>query len=185
MSGKKGFFGKLISKKIRLQFSTCGEIFIDSLPFSFGVESIGASSDKGISVSISGEAVDKGIVKFSDLEYNEMHGGDVTVVKMNFPLVTKKDGKKIYHADFRKIPITEYSTGMFGGKVTEESVISRLNAEIGFKVTPHFSATDDAQEQEVLLTVYPNENPLEGACSQWINVTSDKDYFIHKFRKGK
>ena len=182
MGMNKGFFNKLKAKQVRLNFSTCGEIFINGLPFSFGVESVGNSSNKGLSVSISGEDVDNGNIKFSNLEFHEMHGGDVTIVKMDFPLVTKKDGKKIYHADFKKIPITEYSTGMFGQKVTEESVISRLNAEISFKVTPHYSGSDTP---EVLLTVYPNDNPLNGACSQWIKVTSDQDYFLHKIKKGR
>ena len=175
-------FDKLKSKNVKLNFATCGEIMIDSLPFSFGVESAGKASDKGLCVSISGDAVDRGLVSFSDLEYHEMHGGNVTIVKVEFRRVTKKDGKKIYQAKFDRIPITEFSTGMFGGnKVTEETVINRLNAEISFKVTPHYNGTD---EPEVMLTVYPYENPLNGSCVQWIKVTSDKDYFLHKIQKG-
>lgn len=175
-------FNKLKSKKVKLDYTTCGEIMINELPFSFGVESAGKASDQGLCVSISGESVDNGEVTFSDLEYHEMHGGNVTIVKMEFKFVTKKDGKKIYQAKFSKIPITEFSTGMFGGnKVTEETVIDRLNAEISFKVTPHYNGTE---EPEIMLTVYPYENPLTGSCVKWIKVTSDKDYFLHKLQKG-
>lgn len=45
--------------QVKLKFSTCGEILIDGLPFAFGVESDGISSDKGLTVALSGEAIDK------------------------------------------------------------------------------------------------------------------------------
>ena len=180
-----GLFNFNVKKKqIKIQFSTLGEIMIDSLPFSFGVESIGKASDKGLCVTIAGEGVESGEVTFSNLEFHEMHGGNVTIVKMDFPLETKNDGKKIYRARFTKIPLTEYanSKGILPAKVTEQSVIDRLNAEISFKVTPHFKGD---KEQEILLTVYPIENPLGGLCNQWLDVTSDQDYFLHKFQRGK
>ena len=53
----KNPFAGLKKKQVKLQFSTCGEIMIDGLPFAFGVESAGKASDKGLCVSISGEAV--------------------------------------------------------------------------------------------------------------------------------
>ena len=176
------FFG-LKKKQVAIQFSTLGEIMIDSLPFSFGVESIGKASTQGLCVTIAGDGVESGEVTFDNLEFHETHGGNVTVVKMDFPLETKNDGKKIYRARFTKIPITEYanSKGILPAKVTEESVIQRLNAEISFKVTPHFHGNEEA---EVLLTVFPIENPLGGLCNEWLNVTQDKDYFLHKFQRG-
>ena len=169
-------------KEVKLNFAACGEIMINELPFSFAVESAGLASQKGITVSISGEDVDNGKVKFSNLEFHEMHGGSVTVVKMQFPLVTKKDGKKIYQARFNKIPLTEYSTGPFYRKTTEDDVVARINSAISFKVTPHFEGEGTP---EIMLTVYPNENPLTGSCVEWRKVTADKDYFIHKFRQEK
>lgn len=165
-------------KQVKLEFATCGEIMIDGLSFSFGVESAGAASVKGLCVSVSGEAVDSGEVTFTDLQYHEQHGGNITVVKHDFPLVTKKDGKKIYQAKFTKIPITEYSSGAFFRKVTEQDVIDRINAQISFRVTPHYSGDG---LPEIMLSVYPYENPLNGSATQWLNVTSDKDYFLHKF----
>ena len=61
----KNPFAGLKKKQVKLQFSTCGEIMIDGLPFAFGVESAGKASDKGLCVSISGEAVNDGRVTFS------------------------------------------------------------------------------------------------------------------------
>ena len=151
----KNPFAGLKKKQVKLQFSTCGEIMIDGLPFSFGVESAGKAS-----------------------ENYENHGGKITLVKHGFSLVTKKDGKKIYQAKFTKIPITEKDTSVLFRKLTEEEVVQRLNCEIAFKVTPHFSGEDTP---EVMLTVYPYENMLTGSAVQWLKVTSDKDYFLHKY----
>lgn len=168
------------AKLVKIQFSTVGEIMIDDLPFSFGIESIGRESKKGLGISVAGEGVESGEVTFDNLEYHEMHGGNVTVVKMPIRLETKKDGKPVYKAKFTKIPLTEFSTGSFFKKVDEQSVMDRLNAEIAFKITPHYKGEGSP---EILLSVYPLENPL-GLCSQWLNVTSDQDYFLHKFKKG-
>ena len=99
-------------------------------------------------------------------------------MKHGFSLVTKKDDKKIYQAKFTKIPITEKDTSVLFRKLTEEEVVQRLNCEIAFKVTPHFSGEDTP---EVMLTVYPYENMLTGSAVQWLKVTSDKDYFLHKY----
>ena len=72
----------------------------------------------------------------------------------------------------------EKDTSMLFRKLTEEEVVQRLNCEIAFKVTPHFSGEDTP---EVMLTVYPYENMLTGSAVQWLKVTSDKDYFLHKY----
>lgn len=169
-------------KEVKLIYASCGEIMIDGLPFSFSVESAGLESAKGLTVAISGEDVDNGKITFSKLEYHEMHNGKVTVVEKDFPLITKKDGKKIYSAKFLKIPLTEFTTGPLFHKTTEEEIIQRVNSAISFNVTPHYSGED---EPEVMLTVYPNENALNGSCVEWRKVTSDKDYFIHKYRQEK
>lgn len=58
------FLKKLNDPQPKLKISSCGEILIDGLPFSFTVASAGSASDKGLVVSFSGEAVDKGIVTF-------------------------------------------------------------------------------------------------------------------------
>lgn len=170
-------FKKLFSKNVEVRFSTCGEIMIDGLPFSFGAESVGKESDKGVCVSISGDAVDSGEVTFSNLEYHEKHGGNITVVKMPLKKIVKKDGKSLYRAEFTKIKLTEYSNGPLFHKVTEDDVLNRMNSEISFRVTPHYSGNDTP---EIMLTIYPYENAITGSAVEWLKVTSDKDYFLHK-----
>jgi hypothetical protein len=171
---------KMNEQQVKLRFCTCGEIMIDGLPFTFGVESIGRESQKGLCVTLSGEAVDNGQVTFSDLEYHEMHGGNVTIVKHDFPLVKKKDGKKIYQAKFSKIPIIQCQPSGFFRKTTEEDIINQVNAQLSFRVTPHYSGSDNP---EVMLSVYPYENPMTGSATEWKNVTSDQDYFYHRLKK--
>lgn len=170
----------LTASQVSLEFCTCGEIMIDGLPFSFGVESAGKASNQGLCVSVSGEAVDKGEVTFTDLQFHEIHGGNITIVKHSFPLVTKKDGKKIYQAKFTQIPIVECTKGSFFKKTTEQDIINRMNAQISFRVTPHYSGKD---MPEVMLSVYPYENPLTGSATEWKKVTADKDYFLHRIKK--
>ena len=118
------------------------------------------------------------LVKLSMTDVLPFQTLKITLVKHGFSLVTKKDGKKIYQAKFTKIPITEKDTSVLFRKLTEEEVVQRLNCEIAFKVTPHFSGEDTP---EVMLTVYPYENMLTGSAVQWLKVTSDKDYFLHKY----
>ena len=98
----KNPFAGLKKKQVKLQFSTCGEIMIDGLPFAFGVESAGKASDKGLCVSISGEAVNDGRVTFSNLEYYENHGGKITLVKHGFSLVTKRTARKFIRRSLPK-----------------------------------------------------------------------------------
>ena len=100
------------------------------------------------------------------------------IILQQYCTLTVSDGKKIYQAKFTKIPITEKDTSVLFRKLTEEEVVQRLNCEIAFKVTPHFSGEDTP---EVMLTVYPYENMLTGSAVQWLKVTSDKDYFLHKY----
>ena len=176
---KFNFFKK---KQVKLEFATCGEIFIDGLPFSFGVESVGIASTKGLCVAISGEAVDDGSVTFSNLEYHQKDANGITIVKHDFPKIVKKNGKKIYQAKFTKIPIKEAFNYSAFKKTTADEFLQVINNEINFRVTPHYSGS---KMPEILLTVYPYENVLTGSAAQWINCTSDQDYFLHKYTKNK
>ena len=92
---------------------------------------------------------------------------------------------RTYNAKLRQMQMIDYDDQMIYAlrildfrKLTEEEVVQRLNCEIAFKVTPHFSGEDTP---EVMLTVYPYENMLTGSAVQWLKVTSDKDYFLHKY----
>ena len=66
--------------------------------------------------------------------------------------------------------------------MTEQDVIDRINAQISFRVVPHYSGNETP---EVMLSVYPYENPLTGSATQWLNVTADRDYFLHKLENNK
>ncbi len=169
-----------MKKQVNLRFSTCGEIMIDGLPFSFGVESAGRASAKGLCVSISGEDVDNGRITFSGLTRNVVDKGRVKPVRYDFKLISKSDGKKIYQARFPDIKIPDALETKLFKKVSEQDVINRMNNEISFKVTPHFSGDDTP---EIMLTVYPLENVLTGSAAMWLNVTSDTDYFLNKIKK--
>ncbi|WP_124097931.1 hypothetical protein [Ruminococcus sp. Marseille-P6503] len=170
---------KSINKpQVKLKFSACGEILIDGLPFAFGVESDGISSEQGLTVSLSGEAVDKGRLTFDTIELYILNNEASPAVK-KLEAVTKKDGKKIYRARFPevKIPTSQkQSFFSFGRRLSENEFLQRLSSEISFKTVPHYKG---AEEAEVMITVYPNENPLNGLAVSWKNCTSDKDWFVH------
>lgn len=181
LKGLGGSLKKLTEPKVKLKFSTCGEIMINGLPFSFGVESDGISSDKGLVVSISGEAVDSGKLTFDKIELNLLSGAKVKSAERKLEKVTKKDGKKIYQVRFPEvfIPVCPKEPAFsFKKNQSEEDFLNRLSSEISFKVVPKYKESD---ESEVMITVYPIENPLDGLAVQWKNCTSDTDYFIHKF----
>ena len=92
---------------VKLDFAACGKILIDSLRFSFSITSDGKASNKGLCVSFSGEAIDSGEVQLKDLEIMEQRKGKLVPRKVSMPLVTKKDGKKIYQAKLRDLKISD------------------------------------------------------------------------------
>ena len=161
---------------VKLAFAACGKILIDSLRFTFSVQSDGKASSKGLCVSFSGDAIDSGDVRLTDLEYIEERGGKFISRKVGLPLVTKKDGKRIYQAKFEHINIPDASQRVSAGQSKEDALSSIISKDIRFKVTPHYSGDD---EPEIMLNIYPYENPLMGSCTQWLKVTSDQDWFEH------
>lgn len=181
--GLGGSIKKITSPKIKLKFSTCGEVMIDGLPFSFGVESDGLSSDKGLVVSISGDAVDGGRLTFNEIELDLRDGTKVKTEKRKLERVAKKDGKRIYQARFPEvfIPVCPKEPLSFKRNSSQEDFLNHLSSEISFKVVPTYKEPD---ESEIMITVYPIENPLDGLAVQWKNCTSDKDYFLHKFSRN-
>lgn len=77
------------SGKPYLKMVGCGEIMINELPFSFSMQNIGAASDAGICITISGDAVDSGIVRFTDLTYMKNVNGKTVPERYDLPLVKK------------------------------------------------------------------------------------------------
>jgi hypothetical protein len=161
---------------VKLEFAACGKVLIDSLRFSFSVTSDGKASIKGLCVSFSGEAIDSGEVTLTDLEWIENRRGKNVVHKVDMPLTTKKDGKRIYQAKFPHIHISDASQRVGENQTVEDALSSIISKDIRFKVTPHY--TGDG-EPEVMLNVYPYENALTGSCTQWLKCTSDQDWFEH------
>lgn len=68
----------------------------------------------------------------------------------------------------------------FRRQLSENEFLQKLSSEISFKTVPRYKG---AEEAEVMITVYPNENPLNGLAVSWKNCTSDKDWFVHNFGK--
>ncbi|MBQ2581903.1 MAG: hypothetical protein II574_09785 [Ruminococcus sp.] len=174
---------KLFAKKelpVKLGFAACGKILIDGLRFSFSVTSEGNPSNKGLCVSFSGDAINDGTVTLTDFEYLEDKNGKIASRKIPMPLITKKDGKRIYQARLDKIKISDATQRVASGQTLESALSSIISKDIRFKVTPHYSGED---EPEVMLNVYPYENALTGSCTQWLKVTSDQDWFEHNLGK--
>ncbi len=169
--------------QVKLKFTTCGEVLIDGLPFSFGVESVGLYSEKGIAVSLSGDVIERGELTFGDsVEMHMLNGTKIRTIKRKLEAVKKKDGKKIYRAKFPEAVIAQYvKRGIFDKKPDEEQFMQRLSGEISFKVYPCYKGEG---EEEVMITVYPIENPLNGLAVNWKNCTSDRDWFAHNLRNG-
>ncbi|WP_051540126.1 hypothetical protein [Ruminococcus sp. FC2018] len=164
---------------VKLDFSACGKIMIDGMRFSFSVSSDGKSSEKGLCVSFSGEAIDSGEVKLKDLEIMQQHKGKLVPRKLSMPLVTKKDGKKIYQAKLHDLKIADATQRVAKGQTIEDALSSIISKDISFKVTPVYSGDD---EPEIMLNVYPYENALTGSCTKWLKCTSDKDWFEHNMK---
>lgn len=170
---------KLFGKKelpVKLAFAACGKILIDGLRFSFSVTSDGKPSSKGLCVSFSGEAIDSGEVTLSDLEFLENRKGKIVPQKIDMPLVTKSDGKRIYQAKLNKLHISDATQRVADGQTLEAALSSIISKDLQFKVTPHYSGDG---EPEIMLNVYPYENALTGSCTQWLKCTADQDWFEH------
>ena len=164
---------------VKLDFAACGKILIDSLRFSFSITSDGKASNKGLCVSFSGEAIDSGEVQLKDLEIMEQRKGKLVPRKVSMPLVTKKDGKKIYQAKLRDLKISDAAQRVAKGQTIEDALSSIISKDISFKVTPIYSGDE---EPEIMLNIYPYENALTGSCTKWLKCTSDRNWVEHNLK---
>lgn len=167
------------SGKPCLKMISCGEIMINRLPYSFSLQNIGAASSAGLCVTISGDDIDNGRIKFTDLTFMKNVDGKITPQRHDIMLVSKKDGKKIYQAKFNKLYLEEFDPEE---ATTKEEFLGVLNSQLTFRVTPLFEGEDTP---EVMLSVYPFGDPLTGSATEWKKVTSDEDYFLHNLKKGR
>ena len=115
------------SGKPCLKMVSCGEIMINELPFSFSMQNIGAASDAGICVTISGEAVNSGIVRFTDFTFIKNVNGKAIPERYDLPLVKKSDGKMIYQVKFTDIKLPEYDPSTVS---TKEDFLNALSAQL-------------------------------------------------------
>ena len=165
------------SGKPCLKMISCGEIMINRLPYSFSLQNVGAESSAGLCVTISGEDVDNGRVRFTDLTFLNNANGTTVPERYELPLITKKDGKKIYQAKFEKMFLQEFDPSE---ATTKEEFLGVLSTQLTFRVTPLFDGDD---MPEVMLSIYPFGDPITGSATEWKKVTSDEDYFLHKIKK--
>ena len=167
------------SGKPYLKMISCGEIMINRLPYSFSLQNIGAASSEGLCVTISGGAVDNGRVRFTDFVFIRNIDGKIKTERYDLPLVTKKDGKKLYQAKFDNLMLKEFDPKE---AKTEEEFLGVLSTQLTFRVTPVFEGDD---MPEVMLSVYPYGDPITGSATEWKRVTSDEDYFLHHLKVGR
>lgn len=164
--------------RVALKKSACGAVMIDGLSFSISVESDGAASNKGVMFTISGDAVEDGRVRLDMIDVIYPSGGTVKSIKRKAEYYKKKDGKHIYRARFPEINIPQCadSSPFSSGALTEEQLLGSVNSQIIFKLIPQYS---DGGEEEVMINIYPLDNPIDGSCTEWIPITADRDYFEH------
>ncbi len=176
---------RMNAPEIKLKFTTCGEVLIDGLTYTFGVESVGLMSKKGLVVAISGDAVDSGKLVLDNIiiTTGNAKGPKTMNKKMNY--ITKSDGKKIYQVKCPEICIPcapQFRDDSDDEKEPEIAFLEQINSEITFKINPKYKEDED---DEIMITVYPLENVLTGAAVEWRDCTSDSDYFLHRSKKSK
>ena len=180
MNDIKGILGDHVaSGKPHLKMISCGEIMINRLPYSFSLQNIGAGSDDGLCVTLSGDDIDNGRIRFTDLIFIKTENGKSVQERYDLPLITKNDGKRLYQLRLDKLHLQEFDPSEAS---TEEEFLGVLSTQLTFRVTPLFEGDD---MPEVMLSVYPFGDPLTGSATEWKKVTSDEDYFIHHLKKGR
>jgi hypothetical protein len=182
-NGKSGMIARAVQKhdktRVALRKVACGAVLIDGLPFSVSVESDGAPSNKGIIFTLSGESVENGELKIDMIDTAYPSGGGVKHIKRPAEYYEKKDGRHVYRAKFPEIKISQCADeSLFQAfcAYTEEQFLASFGTQITFKFVPHYSGDG---EPEVMINIYPAENPLDGSCTEWKNVTADRDFFEH------
>ncbi|MBP1572986.1 MAG: hypothetical protein J6A55_04190 [Oscillospiraceae bacterium] len=155
-----------------LRFVSLGAAMIHGLPFKFDIDNVGDESDKGLCVAISGDSIENGSFTVKDITLNCFIGGRQTTIKKKLSLVEKKDGKHVYQAKFSDITL---QSGLELDKDEEKRFEQKLKRQLHFSFTPCYT---DIEDGEVMLTVYPYANILEGAANKYRNVCADESSLI-------
>lgn len=166
---------------VKVRFVSCGKVLIDGLVFAFSVASDGDPSSKGFCISFSGEPVESGALTFDVIELRMMKNGRSITRTKKLAKIVKKDGKHIYQAKFADLELADYAASD-KGKSKEELFLGDIASAYSFRVTPHYTGTDDG---EVMITCYPYEDPIKGLAVEWKPCTADKNWFEHNPDKLK
>lgn len=181
----KKYLGKNKNIPVTLKFTTCGIVMINDLPFTFGVENIGAASSKGVCIAISGDEEELKKLTLTTVEAHIIANGNQHTISAQFELKTKADGKPVYQAKFDKLKIPAAKNDEVDSKdeaAKEKSLKQNLKNDMTFKFTPRYKENDDI---DVMLTVYPYDNLLGGAVSLWKSVTADENSFEKYYKLAK
>lgn len=151
-----------------LEFCTSGAAMINGLKFSFVIDNVGSSTDQGLCVSLSGDAVASGsFTASSQIELDCFINGKQTKLTKKLTAIEKNDGKKILQAKFKGLHL---ESGVTKEKDEEQAFDHKMRSQLKFSFVPCYTLPEDA---EIMLTVYPYDNILEGAASKWIYACSD------------
>lgn len=184
---KKDLIARAIQKRDRtrvaLEKTACGAAMIDGLVFTVSVKSDGAASSKGIMFTVSGEAVEKGALSIDMIDAVYPSGGGTKTIKRKAELYEKKDGGHVYRARFTEIKLEECAdAGLLPSAMSEEQLIASMNSQIIFRFAPRYS---EPENSEVMINIYPIENPIDGSCTEWVTLTSDRGFFEHGGARNK
>ena len=157
---------------VKVKIASCGKVMINGLPFSFSAASAGDASQKGIVISFSGEPVENGTLTFGTVEMHSVRNGKARVETKKLAKIVKKDGKHIYQARFTDAVLEEFAPD--GKKADENMFLTDIASHFTFRTTPQYTGEEDG---EVMITVYPLEDPLGGLAVEWKPCTDDPDWF--------
>ena len=164
--------------RVALTKSSCGAVMIDGLTFTVSVESDGAANNKGVILTLSGDAVENGEFTVDMIDVVYPAGKGTKTIKRKPELYKKKDGGQVYRLNCPEINIPECADpkAMYNTPRTEEQMMSGASRQIVFRFTPRCKMSGEA---EIMINIYPAVNPLDGACTEWVKATADREFFEH------
>lgn len=163
-------------KRVAVRKSSCGAVMIDGLPFSVSVESDGAANDKGVIFVLAGDAVNDGSLTVDMFDVSFPGAGGTRSIKRKPELYKKKDGKTVIRLKCPEISLPDCADpkSLTGIAKNEIELAERTQQQVIFRFTPHYTGES---EEEIMINIYPEVNPLDGSCTEWVTATSDKDFF--------
>lgn len=169
----------MLPESVKLELNVAGTVLINSFVYTIGFQSIGKPSSKGFALSVAGEGVKNGL----ELEWAELHyfkNGKEKTLKKRFETSKNKSNEKVFMLRMSEIALPSGNANSTFGEQNKQKVFMEQTLT---QFTIKFSGTyTNKQDSELLVTVYPYENIIEGASSKWIECTCDESYFERKFK---